>query len=48
MPEFSIPPGYQSKNPPHKPKLATFVGVIDTFMDNYNTGKDQSGKTLPK
>ena len=34
MLEFSIPPGYQRKNPPQKPKLAPFVGVIDAIMES--------------
>jgi hypothetical protein len=34
MPLFSIPPGYQSKNPPHKPKLAPFIGVIDAILES--------------
>jgi len=34
MLEFSIPPGYQRKNPPHKPKLAPFIGVIDAILES--------------
>ena len=34
MLEFSIPPGYQRKSPPHKPKLAPFVGVIDAILES--------------
>ena len=34
MLEFSIPPGYQRKNPPHKPKLAPFIGVIDVILES--------------
>ena len=34
MLEFSIPPGYQRKKPPHKPKLAPFIGVIDSILES--------------
>lgn len=34
MLEFSIPPGYQRKNPPHKPKLAPFIGIIDVILES--------------
>ena len=34
MLEFSIPPGYQRKNPPNKPKLAPFIGVIDVILES--------------
>jgi hypothetical protein len=32
MLEFSIPPGYQRKNPLHKAKLAPFIGVTDAIL----------------
>jgi transposase len=34
MLEFSIPPGYQRKTPPHKPKLAPFIGIIDVILES--------------
>ena len=32
MLEYSVPPGYQRKVPPHRPKLAPYVGVIDQIL----------------
>lgn len=32
MLEFSVPPGYQRKIPPARPKLDPFVGVIDAIL----------------
>ena len=29
MLEYSVPPGYQRKAAPHRPKLAPYVGIID-------------------
>ena len=40
MLRFSIPPGYQRKQPPRKPKLDPFTGVIDAII--------QSDKNRPK
>ena len=34
MLEFSIPPGYQRKKPPNKPKLSPFIGVIDFMLES--------------
>jgi transposase len=36
MLEFSLPPGYQRKNPPHKPKLTAFIGIIDALLESDN------------
>ena len=33
MLEYSVPPGYQRKAPPHRPKLAPYVGIIDHILD---------------
>ena len=33
MLEYSVPPGYQRKAPPHRPKLAPYVGIIDQILD---------------
>jgi len=40
MLRFSVPPGYQRKSPPRKPKLDPFTGVIDAIL--------QSDKNRPK
>ena len=32
MLEYSVPPGYQRKAPPRRPKLAPYVGVIDQIL----------------
>lgn len=37
---FSVPPGYQRKNPPRKPKLDQFTGLMDAIL--------QSDKTRPR
>jgi hypothetical protein len=34
MREFSIPPGYQRKHPPHKPKLAPVAGISDVILES--------------
>ncbi len=34
MLEFSVPPGYQRKNPAYKPKLDPFVGIIDAILQS--------------
>ena len=33
MLEYSVPPRYQRKVPPHRPKLAPYVGIIDQILD---------------
>ena len=33
MLEYSVPPGYQRKSPPHRPKLAPYVGIIDQILE---------------
>jgi len=30
---FSVPPGYQRKKPPTRPKLAPFIGIIDGILE---------------
>jgi len=30
---YSIPPGYRRRNPPHRPKLGPWLGVIDTILE---------------
>ncbi len=40
MLEYSVPPGYQRKSPPHRPKLAAYVGIIDQIL--------KSDQTVPK
>jgi len=34
MLEYSVPPGYQRKSPPHRPKLAPYVGIIDQILES--------------
>ena len=30
---YSVPPGYRRQDPPHRPKLEPFTGVIDTILE---------------
>ena len=41
MLEYSVPPGYQRKVPPHRPKLAPYVGVIDPPQADQSVPKKQ-------
>lgn len=34
MLDYSVPPGYQRKAPPHKPKLAPYMGIIDQILES--------------
>ena len=34
MTAYSVPPGYRQQNPPRKPKLESFTGVIDQVLEN--------------
>ena len=34
MAAYSVPPGYRRQNPPKRPKLEPFTGVIDTVLEN--------------
>ena len=34
MLEYSVPPGYRRKVPPHRPKLAPYVGIIDQIVES--------------
>jgi len=40
MLEYSVPPGYQRKLPPHRPKLSPYTGIIDHILE--------SDKSVPK
>ena len=31
---YSVPPGYRRQNPPRKPKLSPYTGVIDRFLED--------------
>jgi hypothetical protein len=33
MLSFSVPPGYRRRQPPKRPKLDPFVGIIDQILD---------------
>ena len=34
MTAYSIPPGYRRQNPPRRPKLEPFTGVIDRILES--------------
>ena len=34
MTAYSVPPGYRRQNPPRRPKLAPFTGVIDRILED--------------
>ena len=34
MLQYSVPPGYQRKAPPHRPKLDPYVGIIDQILES--------------
>jgi transposase len=40
MLEYAVPPGYQRKSPPHRPKLAPYIDIIDQILE--------SDQTVPK
>ena len=40
MLEYSVPPGYRRKQPPHRPKLAPYIVIIDEILE--------SDQTVPK
>ena len=31
---YSVPPGYRRQNPPRKPKLSPYTGVIDRVLED--------------
>ena len=31
---YSVPPGYRRQNPPKKPKLSSYTGVIDRVLED--------------
>jgi hypothetical protein len=35
--KHSVPPGYRRENPPARPKLDLFVGIIDQILDEDNS-----------
>ena len=41
MLEYSVPPGYQRKAAPHRPKLAPYVGIIDPPQADQSVLKKQ-------
>ena len=34
MTAYSVPPGYRRQNPPRRPKLEPFTGVIDRILES--------------
>ena len=34
MTNYSVPPGYRRQNPPKRPKLEPFTGVIDRILES--------------
>ena len=34
MPAYSVPPGYRRQNPPRRPKLEPYTGVIDRILED--------------
>ena len=34
MLQYSVPPGYQRKAPPHRPKLDPYIGIIDQILES--------------
>ena len=43
MLSFSVPPGYRRSQPPKRPKLDPFMGIIDQLLDEDRTVQRSSG-----
>jgi hypothetical protein len=46
MMRFSVPPGYRRTQPPVKPKLGTFIAIIDGILAE-DKGRAKSSSTRP-
>ena len=49
---FSVPPGYQRKKPPARPKLDPFLGIIERILEEdkrrpTSSGTPRSGSSSP-
>ena len=43
MLEYSVPPGYRREQPPRRPKLDPYKGVIDRILETINRCRRSSG-----
>ena len=43
MLSFSVPPGYRRRQPPQRPKLDPFVGIIDQILEEDGAVRRSSG-----
>ena len=47
MLSYSVPPGYRRQNPPKRPKLEPFTGVIDRILEDDCSASTTSAGVLP-
>ena len=47
MLDYSVPPGYQRKATPHTPKLAPYMGIIDSPQADQSVPRKQPHTVKP-